>query len=577
MPVPSAAKQPDVPEDAEKKKQTASHGKRAVNPDSMSSVLLKKQRMDETDGPTLAGATAGDMLGRAWGPNVAVQPQNSANDVLSILMASQQMRRGAAMGNMTTAGALTEYALLAELSQQYAQQHAAARNAVANTYQLLAQLNPGLGQQPVPVLSLAMLQQLHGLQDPARYAHISALSQVAAGNPLSALLHSQAIHPSTTSFMVNHSLAQPERNDVASLLRQLQTRSPQSAQGPTAAPLAVAASASLAAALSAPSNAAPTRRLELPPCEEGSLEPYTNRASYPLGTDEDPNWLSEFHCFVRSELIEVFRASHADCKARNNSIAYQQIGIRCRFCAHLTPTARVGRSSAHPSSLSQIYQSFTMMLRDHFGNCEAMPASTQENFLALKDKPSQGATDSKRFWVYSAMKVGMVDTPEGIMVTEQSLAAGANAPPFGTTPGQQLADDAVKAVPLVLPRDRPLVSEFLFLLMSQTQLVRLTEAERIGSRRSLRVGLPGFGCRFCCERRRLGLSRMFPARRRTLPAKVNDLVDHLRRCTVCPDEIKEQLERTRHLMKKGFHSDQGGDREFFDRIWNRLGHGNQSE
>lgn len=316
----------------------------------------------------------------------------------------------------------------------------------------------------------------------------------------------------------------------------------------------------------------PASALIIPPCDEDRVLPFSSRPMYKLGMEEDPNWLSEFHCFVRSELIEVFRASHEDCKARNNAIGHHQVGIRCRFCAHISSNARAGRSSAFPSSLRQIYQSFTMMLRDHFGNCEAMPRATQDKFLALKDKPSQGATDSKRYWVYSAMKIGLADSRKGIVVTEQTRAQGAAAPPFGTSPEQQDADDAVKDVSLVLESDRNIISEFLFLLMSQSQLVRLTEAERVGNRRSLRLGLPGFGCRHCCEHRRLGLCRMFPARRRTLPSKVSDLYDHLRRCTVCPSQVKERLESLHHQMNTGFHADQGGDREFFDRVWNRLGH-----
>lgn len=316
----------------------------------------------------------------------------------------------------------------------------------------------------------------------------------------------------------------------------------------------------------------PTSALSIPPCDEDRVLPFSSRPMYTLGMEEDPNWLSEFHCFVRSELIEVFRASHEDCKTRNNAIGHHQVGIRCRFCAHISSNARAGRSSAFPSSLRQIYQSFTMMLRDHFGNCEAMPRATQDKFLALKDKPSQGATDSKRYWVYSAMKIGLADSRKGIVVTEQTRAQGAAAPPFGTSPEQQDADDAVKDVSLVLESDRSIISEFLFLLMSQSQLVRLTEAERVGNRRSLRLGLPGFGCRHCCQHRRLGLCRMFPARRRTLPSKVSDLYDHLRRCTVCPSQVKERLESLHHQMNTGFHADQGGDREFFDRVWNRLGH-----
>lgn len=216
------------------------------------------------------------------------------------------------------------------------------------------------------------------------------------------------------------------------------------------------------------------------------------------------------------------------------------------------------------------------MLRDHFGNCDAMPTPIQEKFRLLKDKPAQGATDSKRYWMYSATKIGMTDSTDGIMMTVQSRIAGARSPPFGTSDGQRWDDDVFRSVPLVLPSDRTLVSEFLFVLMSQVQPIRLMEAECIGNRRSLRVGLPGFGCRYCCENRRLGLCRMFPARRRTLPGKVNDVYDHLRRCSVCPESVKNHLERTKHQMNTGFHADQGGDREFFDRVWSRLGHESQA-
>jgi hypothetical protein len=312
--------------------------------------------------------------------------------------------------------------------------------------------------------------------------------------------------------------------------------------------------------------------LDLPVCIEGKLKPYSERPFFPLGVSEDPNWLSEFHCFVRSELVEVYCASHDDVTGRNNSITYYQVGIRCRFCAHLPSSSRAGRSSAFPSSLRQIYQSFTMMLRDHFANCDAIPASVRLEYDNLKDKPAQGATDSKRFWMYSAKKVGLADTTEGIMITQESRREGTNLTSFGAAIGQNWEDDAYRDDSLVRPTDRGHVSEFLFLLISQVQPIRLTETECIGNRRSLQVGLPGFGCRYCCDQRRLGLCRMFPARRRTLPHKVNDLYDHLRRCTLCPQVVKDSLEETKQQMTTSIRVDQGNDREFYDRLWSRLGH-----
>lgn len=135
----------------------------------------------------------------------------------------------------------------------------------------------------------------------------------------------------------------------------------------------------------------------------GQHLPYYERNILPLSTSDDENWLSEFLCFVRSQCTEVFRASHEDVAARMNSkkVLIGQVGIRCRFCAHLPHRERTGRSSSFPSSISRIYQSLTMMLRDHFTKCSAMPPRLHEHYLTLKANASQGATDSKRYWIDS--------------------------------------------------------------------------------------------------------------------------------------------------------------------------------
>ena len=321
------------------------------------------------------------------------------------------------------------------------------------------------------------------------------------------------------------------------------------------------------------------QEVELPPCiDEVFIPPLASRRTFPLGIDEDSNWLSEFHCFVRAELIEVFQASHEDVKTRNASVTYKQIGLRCRHCAHRTGNSKAGRSSAFPSSIRQIYQSFTMMLRDHFPNCDAIQGDVGKQYVLLKDKPSQGATDSKRYWVYSGLKIGMADSKEGIYMTTETRMAGLASLPFGVDPNTPWGDDSYANIPLVQPADREDASEFLYLLMSQVQPVRLTEAECIGNRRSLRVGLPGFACKYCCEQRRLGLCRMFPARRRTLPTKIFDFYDHIRRCPLCPLSVKAALTAAKQQSDENLQhiTDQGQHRRFYDRIWSRLGHESSS-
>jgi len=467
-----------------------------------------------------------------------------------------------------------QHALMrAELSAQYLQEQAARNAALLASLERHQALQSVLGstQQGFPWASL----QQREAEDSARaqYASLAGLASLPDLSSLPDRLNPAYLPPAPYPFVQGQAQSAAEQQDLMRLVSQLSGSAGQPAPASMPEFNAFAPTAAAQSSSRVERGSLEKQHLTLPPCDEDGVLPYTKRGKYPLGIDEDPNWLSEFHCFVREDLIEVFRASRDDCKSRNNSISHQQVGIRCRYCAHLTPSARVGRSSAFPSSLRQIYQSFTMMLRDHFGNCDAMPTSVQEKFLALKDKPSQGATDSKRFWIYSAMKIGMADSPSGIVINEHTISAGSKAAPFGTIPGQPWSDDSISSIPLVLPQDSALVSEFLFVLMSQVQVVRLTEAERIGNRRSLRIGLPGFGCRNCCEHRRLGLCRMFPARRRTLAGKINDLYDHIRRCTVTPQHVKDHLDRLKHQMNTDSSTERRDEQEFFDRIWSRLGYG----
>jgi len=149
-------------------------------------------------------------------------------------------------------------------------------------------------------------------------------------------------------------------------------------------------------------------------CRIGSSQvlPYYNRHVLPLSTDDDGQWLSDFLCFVRSECVEVFSASSHDVASRTNSkrVVLDQAGIRCRFCAHLPHRDRAGRSSSFPSLTSRIYQSLTMMLRDHFISCRAMPPHIQHKHHNLKANVSHGATGSKRYWITSAHDLGLTDT-----------------------------------------------------------------------------------------------------------------------------------------------------------------------
>ena len=341
------------------------------------------------------------------------------------------------------------------------------------------------------------------------------------------------------------------------------------------------------------------QRPRLPPCENAgdnsmalastsSVLPYHQRTDsiVPLAIDEDPNWLTEFLCFVRSDMVEVVRATESDVETRmatTKHIALGQVGIRCRFCAHLPQ--RAVRSSCFPSTIRGIYQSVTMMIREHFSRhdgscgCAAMPPAIQQKYLLLKSRTTQGATDSKRYWVEAAKKIGMVETGDkGITISEATIGDAVRAEHLRI----QKYWSITPSLPIDDSEDRKLLqkhasSGYVFFLLSQVEMVTLTEEECLGNRRSMQPGWPGFGCRYCCALARMGTCRFFPVKRRGLVTKLTiDLPNHLRKCTACPRNVKDDMARHRsRLGEKDLNlseMDRVDDdfQECFDRIWNRL-------
>mmetsp|Transcript_28815 Transcript_28815/g.44260 ORF Transcript_28815/g.44260 Transcript_28815/m.44260 type:complete len:694 (-) Transcript_28815:29-2110(-) len=131
-----------------------------------------------------------------------------------------------------------------------------------------------------------------------------------------------------------------------------------------------------------------------------------------LSTEDDDKWLSGYLCFVRSEFLEVFRADDTDVVSRmcTKRVLSGQVGIRCRYCASMDASDRARRSASFPSSVTRIYQSLTMMLRDHFPHCSAIPREKKEKFEELRQSTTPGATESKHYWVSSAKEIGLYDT-----------------------------------------------------------------------------------------------------------------------------------------------------------------------
>ena len=146
-------------------------------------------------------------------------------------------------------------------------------------------------------------------------------------------------------------------------------------------------------------------------------EAIRNRPFMCLGQPKDASRLTEFLCFLRAECIEVFKASSTDVDARHMSkkVLECQVGIRCRFCAEIPFSSRAGRSSSYPSSLDRIYQSVTMMIRDHFPMCPLMLPEVRTKYDYYRNSKQQQVVKRKHgevrsYWVDSAKELGMFDS-----------------------------------------------------------------------------------------------------------------------------------------------------------------------
>eukprot|EP00549_Striatella_unipunctata_P007293 CAMPEP_0118720512 /NCGR_PEP_ID=MMETSP0800-20121206/30150_1 /TAXON_ID=210618 ORGANISM="Striatella unipunctata, Strain CCMP2910" /NCGR_SAMPLE_ID=MMETSP0800 /ASSEMBLY_ACC=CAM_ASM_000638 /LENGTH=849 /DNA_ID=CAMNT_0006628157 /DNA_START=179 /DNA_END=2728 /DNA_ORIENTATION=+ len=361
----------------------------------------------------------------------------------------------------------------------------------------------------------------------------------------------------------------------------------------------------------------------------GNQGPFTSlQEPLPLALESDKDWLTPLHCFVRKRCVELFCATTQDVmtpnKGKRKPIHLGQVGIRCPFC-------QGERGSVYyPTTTSSIYDATLNLLQRHLHACPRVPQHITKRYMELKADDARSGT-SKKYWVESAMALGLVDTPHGIRVScsrssrpiraglsptslkrdssdqlrkaqsKRSKFEGMNSPQSrarvlakmnqsshqsngsldkdGTnSPSNkrsQIRDD-VPGPPLVTESDKPYATTFSFHLLSQMQPCVFTEADRLGKRKGLPAGFAGLACRHCFGG--YGSGRFFPSSIKTLSdtsKTLNVLHNHMMRCRKCPMEVRDQLEHSRT-----YHDEErskmkfGSQKAFFAKIWARL-HENQ--
>ena len=290
-----------------------------------------------------------------------------------------------------------------------------------------------------------------------------------------------------------------------------------------------------------------------------------------LALPEDKMALSSLRCFLRSQVC-AFSATAEDIAVRaptTFSITVGQVGIGCIHCVSQPSKLRSNRAVCFPFSISRIYQSVADIQRFHFGECKMLPAEVKEKFLSLQRASSKGSKGlaTRQYWITSAKKLGLVDTPRGIRFGRDPSKPEQTAMSLDIL--AQVAFNVTTASrALVLPEDKPFIAEFLYLVMEQLQPCRFTEADR-NKRRLKDVGCIGVECKHCAGQ--VDGRKFFWSSVNAVESNFVSVHTHMMECRAVPDELKEKLGDLKKLRKEQTSAlKTGSQKSFFSRVWSRL-------
>jgi hypothetical protein len=272
--------------------------------------------------------------------------------------------------------------------------------------------------------------------------------------------------------------------------------------------------------------------------------------------------------------------------------------------------------SSYPTTIASIYNATMNLLQRHLHSCTAVPGEIMRRYETLKADDARSG-NSKRYWIESALSLGLVDTPHGIRFSAldppplpsltrsqenmvdstRGQQARRNSNDFFSTNSNAVVDEKggpaeqagaeqmpteqemTSTAPLTTPEDKSYSTAFSYHLLCQMQPCVFTEADRLGKRKGLPPGFPGLACRHCFGG--YGSGRFFPSSIKTLSdtsKTLNVLHNHMMRCRKCPPDVRETLEKLR-----GSHDEErakmkfGSQKAFFARIWDRLHGGDTPE
>ena len=312
-----------------------------------------------------------------------------------------------------------------------------------------------------------------------------------------------------------------------------------------------------------------------------------------LALPQDSESLSPLHCFMRRYCVEAFAATEQDLavprygKSHSGRVSVGQVGIRCIHCKHRPPRQRQERAVCFPSSLKNIYHSIETWQRRHSLVCQDLPLWIKASMTELMEKSRAGAGGRRQYWEESARRLGMETTSAGVRFVRVPVDRGTGNGMETTCSSSQIkvalsateALDKSPSIPIVHEQDKPLVTEYLYMLLEQMESCRFTEQDRSGGRSKVKdcpVGMAGMQCKHC--RGKAGFGRYFPTSVQALASANSDrnIFNHITKCRKCPESTRENLKRLQD-EQASLKNRRGQRKQFFECVWMRLHGGEQRQ
>ena len=304
---------------------------------------------------------------------------------------------------------------------------------------------------------------------------------------------------------------------------------------------------------------------DVPKTVTSKSEWYTGSISLALKDDEEV--LSPLHTFMRKYCIEAFASSHG-------SMKLGLVGIRCVHCKNTPIYNRAERAVCYPSSIKNIYYSMETWQRRHAAICQDIPIWVKRQIILLIQSSRSTAGGRRQYWSDAAIKLGMIDTPEGIRFSRIPGVFEDQFDHYKTSNKRPLSNNGLSKIKLVEPIDKLLITEYLYLLMDQMESCQFTEQDRSGGRSKIKdnqVGYPGMQCKHCSGK--AGFGRYFPSSLYSLTLANSDrnIYNHMMKCRRCPQTIKYNLQKLNVCHSEDGSKNKRGSRKFFfSRVWKKI-------